>query len=610
MSTDRYILGISAHYHDSAATLIKNGVIEFAAQEERFTRVKNDFRFPINAVTAALEYAQIDIHEVEAVAYYESPKLKYQRILHSYARNFPKSMNQFLNSLVKPSVSSKGLKREIRNKLGFTGPIYFGNHHKSHAASAFFPSNFDDAAILTMDGVGEWTTSSVSIGKGNKIIKLAETRFPHSLGLLYSAFTQFCGFKVNSGEYKLMGLAPYGEPKYLDTIKSKIASHDGWGSIHLEMQFFDFEFGKSMINESFETLMGARSAKPEESTQKFYMDIAASIQAFTDEVVLGAAGYAKELTGNKRLCLAGGVALNCVSNGNIVDSGLFDEIWVQPAAGDAGGSLGVAFEYWHQVLEQPRIPDSANPIQKGSYLGREFSDREIFDSLLSFGATSEHYPDQNGLFERVAKLISEGKVIGWFQGRSEFGPRALGNRSILGDPRSDSTQSKMNLKIKFRESFRPFAPAILLHRVNEWFEVPMKYSSPYMLLVAKVKGDKLLEVNKENVAGLDLLGLRRSEVPAITHVDNSARIQTVDARTNPKFYLLIEKFFELTNVPILVNTSFNVRGEPIVETPKDAYKCFMRTDLDYLCIGSFLLEKSNQPDFIEKTNWREAFKLD
>ena len=610
MRRDRYILGISAHYHDSAVTLLKNGLIEFAAQEERFTRVKHDSRFPINAVAAALDFAQIEIEEIERVAYYEDPGMRYERVLDSYSRNFPKSISDYLKALSKSAVSKRRLTGEIRRELDYLGQIYFGDHHRSHASSAFFPSNFEESAILTMDGVGEWATSSISIGKGNRIIKLAETRYPNSLGLLYSAFTQYCGFKVNSGEYKLMGLAPYGEPKYLETISSKLAYHDGRGAIKLDMNYFAFDFGKNMINPEFEELFGARAASSDESTQQFYMDIAASIQAFTDDVVLGAARHAREITESSKLCLAGGVALNCVSNGKIVDAGIFDEIWIQPAAGDAGGSLGVAFDLWHQALNMPRLLKPDSPLQRGSYLGKDYSEAEISDTLSSYGAKFTQYSDKHQLHKKVAQLIAEEKVVGWFQGRAEFGPRALGNRSILGDPRSENTQSVMNLKIKFRESFRPFAPAVLKNKVSDWFNVGHDYESPYMLLVAKVATKQLLGVKSDSHKGLELLKLKRSKVPAITHVDNSARIQTVDQKVNPDFYGLIEEFCNLTDVPILVNTSFNVRGEPIVETPADAYKCFMRTDLDYLCIGSFLLDKKSQPNFVEKIDWKGIFELD
>lgn len=610
MSSDRFILGISAHYHDSAVTLLRNGKIEFAGQEERFTRVKHDSRFPINAVNAALEFARISVEDLEAVAYYEDPKLKSNRITTSYLNNFPNNANQFLNALSGPVSSRRRVKRQIREILNFHGKVYFGEHHRSHASSAFFPSNFEEAAVLTMDGVGEWATSTISVGSGNQLTKLAEIKFPNSLGLLYSAFTQYCGFKVNSGEYKLMGLAPYGEPKYLQLIKSKLAHHDGQGSITLQMKYFDFELGKNMINQKFENLFAEKMASPEESTKQFYMDIASSIQAFTDEVVLGAAQYAQKLTRSRNLCLAGGVALNCVSNGKIYDEGIFENIWIQPAAGDAGGSLGAAFDYWHQVLGQPRDIDLINHVQKGSYLGKYYSDAEVSECLSKQGAVSVYYSNRVELRHKVTDLIAAGKVIGWFQGRSEFGPRALGNRSILGDPRSDTTQSTMNLKIKFRESFRPFAPAVLANQVSDWFEVPKNYRSPFMLLVAQVADKRLLNVKKESETGLDLLKLRRSEVPAITHVDNSARIQTVDEISNPEFHLLLEEFFQRTGVPILVNTSFNVRGEPIVETPLDAYRCFMRTDLDFLCIGNYLLEKSNQPKFVENVDWRKALELD
>jgi len=611
MKINFYILGISAYYHDSAVALILNGEIIYAAQEERFSRIKHDSRFPINALNAALKTARISIEDIDVVAYFEDPTLKANRIFNTYVDNFPAETDQFISAFQSVAISKKRIKKDLFNFSGYRGIVHFGNHHLSHAASAFFPSSLQEAAILTMDGTGEWATSTISRGQGNKIELLAEKRFPHSLGLLYSSFTKYCGFKVNSGEYKLMGLAPYGTPKYLNLIKNNLAFHDGFGSIKLDMSYFDFQLGVRMTNSKFDQLLGRKAATSEESTQQFYMDVAASIQDFTEEVIIGAARYAKELTNSKSLCMAGGVALNCVANGKILEAGIFDNLWIQPAAGDAGGALGAALNFWYQELQKPRFAEShKGDLQNGSYLGNEYSDSEIKNYLVDIGANFEYFDKQSSLISTVAQLISEEKVIGWFQGRSEYGPRALGNRSILGDPRSDETQTKMNLKIKFRESFRPFAPAVKVDKAKEWFVVGDSYESPYMLLVAKVAEKKLFNVDQAELTGLDRLKLRRSQIPAVTHVDNSARLQTVDRKTNQSFYNLLDAFERITGVPILVNTSFNVRGEPIVESPKDAYVCFMRTNIDYLCIGNFLLRKVDQPEMLETTDWRNVFELD
>lgn len=611
MRNDHYIMGVSAYYHDSAVALIHNGDIVFAAQEERFSRIKHDSRFPINAFQAALKYAGISIGDITTVAYFEDPSLKANRIFNTYVDKFPQGADQIISAFQSVAISKKRIKGDLNRFMAYKGHVHFGNHHRSHAASAFFPSDLSEAAILTMDGTGEWSTSTISKGSGNSIELLAEKRFPHSLGLLYSAFTKYCGFKVNSGEYKLMGLAPYGEPRFLDLIRDNLAYHDGQGSIKLDMSYFDFELGVKMTNSKFDNLFGRKSATPEDSTQQFYMDIAASIQEFTEEVVVSAARYAKDLTNSKNLCLAGGVALNCVANGKIHEAGIFEKIWIQPAAGDAGGALGAALSYWYEELGQSReIVIGNGGSQKGSYLGVEYTNQEIEESLKKLGAKFERFSDKASLITRVAEFISEEKVIGWFQGRSEYGPRALGNRSILGDPRSDETQTKMNLKIKFRESFRPFAPAVMVDKVAQWFEVSESYESPYMLMVAKVAKEKLTNIDTSSAFGLEKLKLRRSQIPAITHVDNSARIQTVDSSANQDFYELIGEFEKITGVPVLVNTSFNVRGEPIVETPTDAYVCFMRTDIDFLCIGSFLLYKSDQPKFTETKDWRNVFELD
>lgn len=591
--------------------LLKNGEILFAAQEERFSRIKHDASFPVHAFNAALDFAGITPSDLDAITYFEDPKLKYIRVIGSYLRYFPKGINRFADVISGVPINQKRVANQVNISTGFLGRIHFGNHHLSHAASAFFPSPFSDSAILTMDGIGEWATGSISHGQQNKISLIAEKRFPHSLGLLYSAFTKYCGFKVNSGEYKLMGLAPYGKPKFVTLIKENLARHDGLGSIKLDMKYFDFEFGSRMFNEKFENLFGSKAATPEQSTNQFFMDVAASIQLFTEEVMVGAAIYAKNLTGSKNLCLAGGVALNCVANGKILEQNIFDNVWIQPAAGDAGGALGSALSFWHQDLNMPRTLNSTKlDSQKGSYLGKFYTDIDIEKVLNEYGATYTHFESRQLLIDTVAELIAKENVVGWHQGRSEFGPRALGSRSILGDPRSTETQSIMNIKIKFRESFRPFAPAILSTQASQWFKLKETTSSPYMLLVAKVLDKHLINHDTSNLKGIEILKVKRSSIPAVTHVDNSARIQTVHKETNEDFFNLISEFNNITGVPLVVNTSFNVRGEPIVETPRDAFICFMRSNIDYLCIGNYLLSKANQPKFEEKLNWREVFELD
>jgi carbamoyltransferase len=609
---DIYILGISAFYHDSAATLLKNGEIFFAAQEERFTRVKHDSSFPANAIKSALKFAQISIEQISTITYYENPKLKTMRALGTITSHFPKSFDAYSNFVMRENGSRRSIEKRIRKELNFRGDVVFGNHHLSHAASAFFPSRFETAAILTMDGVGEFATSTISIGSGNKIQVLLEQRFPDSLGLLYSSFTKYCGFKVNSGEYKLMGLAPYGNPKYVNKILDEVVTDHKDGSISLNMDLFEFPLGLNMINEKFEILFGRKSATSAESTDAFFMDIAASIQLITENVVVAAAKKAKELTGANNLCLAGGVALNCVANGKIIDANLFDNIWVQPAAGDAGGSLGSAINFWFQDLGKERKVEYLTlDTQSGSYLGTEYSDKQIESFLIEVGAEYQKYEDEE-MIDNLSQLICQGKVIGWFQGRMEFGPRALGARSILGDARSKEMQSIMNLKIKFRESFRPFAPSILESKLSDWFEVPdiKNYSSPYMLQVAKIKMSRRIKVETNGETGLELLKLDRSQIPAVTHVDYSARLQSVNGVHNRKYFDLITKFHEKTGVPIIVNTSFNVRGEPIVESPRDAYLCFMRTGIDYLCIGSFLLSKDSQPIKLRNDDWKNDYVLD
>ena len=591
--------------------LLKNGEILFAAQEERFSRIKHDASFPVHAFNAALDFAGITPSDLDAITYFEDPKLKYTRVIGSYLRYFPKGINRFADVISGVPINQKRVANQVNISTGFLGRIHFGNHHLSHAASAFFPSPFSDSAILTMDGIGEWATGSISHGQQNKISLRAEKRFPHSLGLLYSAFTKYCGFKVNSGEYKLMGLAPYGKPKFVTLIKENLARHDGLGSLKLDMKYFDFELGSRMFNEKFENLFGSKAATPEQSTNQFFMDVAASIQLFTEEVMVGAAIYAKNLTGSKNLCLAGGVALNCVANGKILEQNIFDNVWIQPAAGDAGGALGSALSFWHQDLNMPRTLNSTKlDSQKGSYLGKFYTDIDIEKVLNEYGATYTHFESRQLLINTVAELIAKENVVGWHQGRSEFGPRALGSRSILGDPRSTETQSIMNIKIKFRESFRPFAPAILSTQASQWFKLKETTSSPYMLLVAKVLDKHLINHDTSNLKGIEILKVKRSSIPAVTHVDNSARIQTVHKETNEDFFNLISEFNKITGVPLVVNTSFNVRGEPIVETPRDAFICFMRSNIDYLCIGNYLLSKANQPKFEEKLNWREVFELD
>ena len=611
MRNDTYILGISAFYHDSAVALLKNGEIIFAVQEERFSRVKHDASFPHQGLISALDFANITTSDLYAITYFEDPKLKSTRVLSSYLEYFPRGLSKFANVMSGVPISQKKIANQIKILTGYSGDIHFGNHHLSHAASAFYPSPFSDAAILTMDGIGEWATGSISYGQQNKILLKAEKRFPHSLGLLYSAFTKYCGFKVNSGEYKLMGLAPYGQPKFISLIKEHIAKHDGFGSIKLDMKYFDFELGNRMFNEKFENLFGSKAATPEHSTDQFFMDVAASIQLFTEEVMIGAAVFAKKLTGSKNLCLAGGVALNCVANGKILEKDIFENIWIQPAAGDAGGALGSALSFWHQDLSKPRVMSSTNlDSQKGSFLGKFYTDLEIENTLKEYGATYTYYENKVLLIKKVAELISQEQVVGWHQGRSEFGPRALGSRSILGDPRSTETQSTMNIKIKFRESFRPFAPAVLNTKVSEWFNLKDKTPSPYMLLVAKVLSKHLINHDTANLKGIEILKVKRSAIPAVTHVDNSARIQSVHIETNEDFFNLISEFNKITGVPLVVNTSFNVRGEPIVETPRDAFICFMRSNIDYLCIGNYLLAKIDQTKFEENFNWREVFELD
>ena len=604
-----YILGISAFYHDSAACLVKDGEIISAAQEERFTRKKHDFNFPINAINFCLSYSKISAKELDLVAFYDKPFLKFERLLESYLSYAPKGIKSFIKAMPLWIKEKLWMKELIKKELNYEGKIIFPEHHESHAASAFFPSPFIEAAILTMDGVGEWTTTSFGIGRENKIELLADIKFPHSLGLLYSAFTYYTGFKVNSGEYKVMGLAPYGEPKYKDRILKELIDVKDDGSFRMNMEYFNYPAGLRMTNEKFNKLFGGPPREPEAKLTQKEMDIARSIQDVTEEIVLKLVKHVYKETGLKNLTLAGGVALNCVANGRLLREGPFQNIWVQPASGDAGGALGSALIGWYNYFEKKRSVDPKNDSQKGSYLGPEFSNDEILEFLNQKEINFKKVEDET-IPETVAGLIAQEKVIGWFQGRMEFGPRALGARSIIGDARSPKMQAQMNLKIKFREGFRPFAPSVLVDKVSEYFEIDE--ISPYMLLVAYVKKErqKEMNLNERELFGIDKLNVIRSDIPAVTHVDYSARIQTVHKETNKLYYELIKKFDEDFRCAVIINTSFNVRGEPIVCTPDDAYKCFMRTNIDYLIMGNYLLDKTEQKKFEEDKDWKKEFALD
>lgn len=596
------ILGISAYYHDAAACLVVDGEIVAAAQEERFTRIKHDSSFPANAINFSLKKGGIDSTEIDYIVFYDKPFLKFERLLETYLSFAPRGFSLFNASLpawikdklFQKSTISKDLKDLFGNKLDWSSRLLFSEHHLSHAASAFFPSPFKEAAILTMDGVGEWTTTSLSVGSENKLKILNEIHFPHSLGLLYSAFTYYTGFKVNSGEYKLMGLAPYGVPRYVDQIKSHLIDIKEDGSFRLNMAYFNYCTGLTMTNARFHSLFGGPPRQPESNLSQKEMDLAASIQAVLEEVVIKLAKYAKKVTGEKNLCLAGGVALNCVANGRLSKEKIFDNIWIQPAAGDAGGAIGAALSIYYMMLNRPRKLQDSLDGMKGSYLGPEYSQTEIKAALDSFGAVYSLL-ESSEVITRTAEVLAQGKAVGWVSGRMEFGPRSLGNRSILADPRSPKMQKLLNLKIKYRESFRPFAPSILREDLSDWFDLDV--NSPYMLLVAEVSGKRKipLQVNEHNLFGLEKLSLVRSSIPAVTHVDYSARVQTVHQVTNPRYHSLINKFKEITGYPILVNTSFNIRGEPIVCSPKDAYRCFMGCELDVLVIGDTILYKENQP---------------
>jgi len=609
------ILGISAFYHDSAATILVDGKIIAAAQEERFTRKKHDASYPFNAIEFVLNFAKIKLSDVDQVIFFEKPFLKFERLLETYVAFAPKGFKSFCmampiwlkDKLFQKKMLFNELKRHDNN-FNDNKKIFFSDHHLSHAASAFFPSPFEEAVVLTADGVGEWATTTVAIGKGNNLEIKKEIHFPHSLGLLYSAFTYYIGFKVNSGEYKLMGLAPYGAPIYEDKIKSNLINVKEDGSFHLDQSYFDYATGLTMTSKKFDNLFGekVRDAKHEKLTQ-FHMDIAASIQKVTEDIMIKLIKSLKEEFNISSLCLAGGVALNCVANGKILKSKIFDNIWVQPAAGDAGGSLGAALALWYIEQNNPRKVDHNDSMQ-GSYLGPEYSQKEIEEQLDKAGAKYEIFNDEE-LLDKTATDLSKEEAIGWFQGRMEFGPRALGGRSILGDPRSEKMQKNLNLKVKYRESFRPFAPSILKEDLSQWFDINV--DSPYMLMVSNINKDKTIKMTEDqkNLFGIDKLNVKRSEIPAVTHVDYSARIQTVHKETNEKYFKLIEKFKEKTNCPILVNTSFNVRGEPIVNTPIDAFNCFMGTDLDKLVIGNCYLDKNNQNPALKK-DYTKEFELD
>ena len=610
------ILGISAYYHDSAACLVRDGTIVAAAQEERFSRKKHDARFPGHAIRSCLDEAGIGLAAVDHVVFYDKPLIKFERLLETYLAYAPSGFRSFLSAMpvwLKEKLFLKDLLRKSLAELGgievgALPPLLFTQHHQAHAASAFYPSPFERAAVLCMDGVGEWATTSLWVGEGNRLTPHWEIQFPHSLGLLYSAFTYFCGFKVNSGEYKLMGLAPYGEPRYKDLILERLLALKEDGTFRMDMRYFNYANGLTMTNQRFAKLFGGPPRRPESPVTQREMDLATSIQAVTEEVVLRLGRTVHRETGIDQLCLAGGVALNCVANGRLLREGPFKDIWVQPAAGDAGGALGAALSVWHEYLDRPRTCTGQDQM-RGSYLGPAFSNEQI-EAYLHGAGIPYHRLDDEALMPRLAELLDEGHVVGWFQGRMEFGPRALGGRSLLGDPRSPRMQSVMNLKIKYRESFRPFAPAVLAERVSDWFQ--FQGESPYMLMVAPVLESRRIPMTAEQQAlfGIDKLNVPRSEIPAVTHVDYSARLQTVHRETNPRFHRLLAAFAARTGCPLLINTSFNVRGEPIVGTPEDAYRCFMRTEMDTLVLENCLLYKTEQPEVARDDSWQTEFELD
>ena len=598
-----HILGISAYYHDSAACIVRDGEIVAAAQEERFSRIKHDHRFPSRAVEYCLREAGITAADLDHVAFYDKPWLKFERLLETYVAFAPSGLPSFLKAMPLWLKEKLWMEDAIKTAVGYDGDVLFPEHHQSHAASAFFPSPFERAAVLTLDGVGEWATTSWGIGHGNRIEPRGEIRFPHSIGLLYSAFTYYTGFRVNSGEYKVMGLAPYGEPRYKDLILNELMDLREDGSFRMDMRYFNYCQGLTMTSSKFHELFGGPPRQPESELTQREMDLARSVQDVVEEVVLKMARHIRSVSGEKYLCLAGGVALNCVANGELLREGIFDDIWIQPAAGDAGGSLGAALFAWHQVMDQPREV-AAEDAQHGSYLGPAWSNDEIEAWARSKGAVGTMLDDES-ILDTTADLLDAGNVVGWFQGRMEFGPRALGGRTILGDARNTDMQTTLNLKIKFRESFRPFAPACRVEDAQELFELDRP--SPYMLLVAPVQQERRLPMPDESLFGIEKLKVPRSDVPAITHVDYSARVQTIDGAYNPRFKALLDRFKEKTGYGVLVNTSFNVRGEPIVASPEEAYTCFMRTEMDALVLGNMLFLKEEQPAFKDTTDWQTEF---
>ena len=616
----KWILGISCFYHDSAAAIIRDGEIIKAVQEERFSRKKHDSRFPINAIRYCLKSQNIDLRDVDSILYYEKPLLTFERLLETYLGVAPRGLRSFIAAMQVWLKQKLFLKTELKKQFQSVQKelvpsekphipkFLFSEHHQSHAAAAFYPSPFEEAVILCMDGVGEWATTSTWIGKGNKLRPLWEISFPHSLGLLYSAFTYFSGFKVNSGEYKLMGLAPYGKPKFVTQIKNHLIDIKDDGTFRLDISFFKYHRGFRMTSRKFHKLFGSPPRESEKELTQFHMDLAASIQVVTEEIVIKIARSLRKETGMKNLCLAGGVALNCVANGKLLEEKIFDKIWIQPASGDAGSALGTALLGWHEYHKKPRKVNKDDSM-KGTYLGCEFSNKEIISYLNNINAPYQSLEDEK-LFEKIAHYLDEGKVVGWFNGAMEFGPRALGGRSIIGDPRNQQMQSVMNLKIKYRESFRPFAPSVLEEDVSNQFEMNVK--SPYMLLVAPVKHKlrKKMTKKQQKLFGIEKLNIIRSSLPAITHIDYSARVQTVSEKNNPRYYKLIKAFKQKTGCPTIVNTSFNVRGEPIVCTPQDAYRCFMRTEMDILVLQNQILLKSEQPLIEKEEKWKQEFELD
>lgn len=601
------ILGISAFYHDSAAALIDSGRILAAAQEERFTRLKQDKRFPINAIDFILKDSNLKINDINAIVYYENPRIKLDRLLSSYIQYAPKGRKSFIEAMTEWSGGKLFIEHIIRNKLKYKGEVHSVLHHESHAGSAFYPSPFESSAIITADGVGEWQTTTFGVGNKNSVEILGSINFPHSIGMLYSAMTQFLGFKVNSGEYKVMGLAPYGTPKYADLIKKEIVDIFPDGSIKLNLNYFDFMVGHSTISNEWENLFKRKKRMPESNLTQDDMDLAASIQLITEIIMIKMAKFVKSQTNEKNLCLAGGVALNCVANGKIDNEKIFENIWIQPAAGDSGGALGSALFHWHKTLNQPRVANPKKDSMQGAYLGPKYKNDDIEQFLINFKIP---YKKIENPAITAAKLLAEGKIIGWFQGRMEFGPRSLGSRSILGDARSPEMQKNMNLKIKFRESFRPFAPAVIEEEASDWFDI--RSNSPYMLLVSSVltKHRTELDAHEKNLFGIEKLNQIRSTIPAITHVDYSARVQTVSKETNYKFWELISEFKRLTGVPVVVNTSFNVRGEPIVCTPEDAYNCFVKTNIDFLILENMLIANEGTLPKIEILNPNSRIMLD